>query len=222
MFFASIRLKGLNKWINRQITIGAELNRDGFTLVELVVVIALWAMLALLAIPRLLDMRDTAHKSSVQATAGALSSAVKLANTAWIVAGNRSGSSITDPATRGKTVNMNGDIVTFNGLGWPECSRSYPRVRGRCGNGSINSSNRECDSVAKALLHTSYSIAYYRDYTDEDFLAFEPGETDRCQYTYAPSFDMADVTSDLCILYNTNDGSVSFLEGINCSREHTP
>jgi len=50
----------------------------GFTIIEMIVVIALLGILGAVALPRFIDVTDDAHRASVEGTAGALSSAVAL------------------------------------------------------------------------------------------------------------------------------------------------
>ena len=61
----------------------------GFTLIELVVVIALLSILAAAALPRMMKSYDGAHESSVTATGGALASAVILVRSQWVSNGAR-------------------------------------------------------------------------------------------------------------------------------------
>ncbi len=59
----------------------------GFTLIELVVVIALVGILAGVVLPRLADLSEDAHRSSVDSVWGAFTSAIYLVQSQWITKG---------------------------------------------------------------------------------------------------------------------------------------
>ena len=61
----------------------------GFTLIELVMVISIMAILAVVALPRMMSNYDDAHYSSIASTGGALSSAVILVRSQWVSNGAR-------------------------------------------------------------------------------------------------------------------------------------
>lgn len=86
-------------------------NNRGFTLIELVVVIAILAILAAFALPRFAQLSEEAHRSSVKATAGALAAGVALVKAQNVT--NGSG---------GATVDVDGfgnGLVDVGPNGWP-------------------------------------------------------------------------------------------------------
>lgn len=84
---------------------------QGFTLIEMVVVIALISILAAVALPRMLDTYDNAHEAAVFGAGGAMASAVVLVRSQWVA----NGDSLAIDAVDGFG---NGDVATSS-EGWP-------------------------------------------------------------------------------------------------------
>lgn len=106
---------------------------QGFTLIEMVVVIALISILAAVALPRMLETYDNAHEAAVYGAGGALASAVVLVRSQWVA----NGSSL---AVTGVDGFGNDDVATSSD-GWPTDA----------GQGAGSSSNPVMDSPDRCM-----------------------------------------------------------------------
>lgn len=69
-------------------------NQQGFTLIELIVVIVILGILAATAMPKFLDIQGDARRAAMTGAAGAISSAANLAHASQMVAGLGAGSAV--------------------------------------------------------------------------------------------------------------------------------
>jgi MSHA pilin protein MshA len=85
-------------------------NQNGFTLIELVVVIVILGILSAIAIPKFIDMQVDARQSAVSGMRAAVQSASALAHAQYLVDGST-----------GTTVEMEGDDVAIT-EGYPSAA----------------------------------------------------------------------------------------------------
>jgi len=162
----------MNKW------------REGFTLIELVVVITILSLLAAFALPRFVEVADEAHRSSVAGTGGALAAAVALVRSQWTANGHR-----------GAVENLQGfgrGDVDVSPIGWPVGTTGLTRP--------ADISAADCRDLWNALLQSnapSVSLAGgqadYRVTLDEG----------RCRYTYTRN------AQDHHLIYDPTTGEVT-------------
>ena len=164
----------------------------GFTLIELVVVIAILGILAAVALPRFISATKDANESAFTGAAGGLSSAVSLVRAQYEL--NRNGGSSSNGCTGSACQQNVGGFgagnVDVNAAGWPV----------GIDDGTAVSGAQDCVDIWQNVLQGSApSIA--TSGTTSDYLATAAGQI--CTYTY--QLDGADDT----IVYNANVGDVT-------------
>ncbi len=180
--------------------IETNIKQQGFTLIELVIVIVLLGILASVALPRFLDITGDAHNASVSGTSGAIASAVNIAHAKWLASGQPTS---TPPIAGIDFLNTGHANVGFNSQGWPDAANdgkvdiSTTDVLSGGGN-----DNAICAQIMKNLLSSSSVTFGVGENCSENYCAVFKEST--CVYTYEKNKDVARV-----IYYSTNNGAVT-------------
>jgi prepilin-type N-terminal cleavage/methylation domain-containing protein len=162
----------------------------GFTLIELVVVIAILAILAAFALPRFAQLSEQAHRSSIQGTAGALSAGVALAKAQWVTNGASQ-----DSTDRTGIEGFGNEIISVTENGWPVSTGSYTGD----GNGNATMNNGRCIDIWEELLQSNAPSVSTGSTTDYE----AAGASNSCTYTYNPDGRSSTIT------YNAETGEVA-------------
>ena len=161
----------------------------GFTIIELIVVIALLGILGAVALPRFINVTEDAHRASVQGTAGAFASAVALVRAQAIVENTSQGNTL---AIDGNNIIVNAQRAPVNTNGTAITNATTAPALSAAG----------CVNVWGAILQANApSVATA---AGSDYQAALNGNN--CVYTYQPDDNNG---TPRTITYNTTNGEVT-------------
>lgn len=116
--------------------------QQGFSLIELVIVIVILGLLAAVALPRFLDVTDDAQDATVEGVAGGFASAVGLVRAEWEVEGRPQGAA----NGAGASVTLDNETIYVDG------TNGYPV--GLAGAYASGMSTDACLAVLDAILQS--------------------------------------------------------------------
>jgi prepilin-type N-terminal cleavage/methylation domain-containing protein len=185
---------------NHQTLTSLKTRHQGFTLVELVIVIVLLGILAVVALPRFINLSDDAHIAVVAGTAGALKVGVKSIESLSQVNSISSGQ-------RDLPGSFN-DAVDVNSSGFP-IGQNVSNNQLNTDSIGVQGENNDhgCRDIWNALLNNGPSVSRTDDGSDYEYERHTTGRV--CSFIYRKNGDdNGRTTARLGILYDSRDGTV--------------
>lgn len=159
--------------------------QQGFSIIEIIIVITILVILALTAAPKLLDSSEAAYASQRATVVATFQTSVSNVKTMWNLDGR--------PAA---TSNNNGATVELNSTTTVTIDDNYGYPVGDRGSDRVNNFNlRDCEDVFNDLVDHDFSTARRGQVNNSNFkehdiiVTRENASPDICHYTWSQTID---------------------------------
>ncbi|WP_076538539.1 prepilin-type N-terminal cleavage/methylation domain-containing protein [Shewanella sp. UCD-KL21] len=175
-----------------------KMKQQGFSLIELVIVIVILGLLAATAIPRFLNVTEDAQNASVEGVAGGLATAVGFVRAQWEVDGRRNTSVILD-----------GTVVSL------DTRFGFPTGSSNSSNTSVTAmTNQTCQEVFDNVLQSApRNVLFNQDARDERYtvrvLGGSGGSATAIDGTTVNNIDLCVYHQVASLVLNANNGIAS-------------
>jgi prepilin-type N-terminal cleavage/methylation domain-containing protein len=175
----------------------ASKTQQGFTLIELVIVIVILGILAATALPRFMNVTEQAHNAAVQGAGGGLGSAVQLVRAQWIANAEQPGEDTVASFGSGNiSVSNDGNAATTTGDGWPTGITNEDSIAA--------AAHTQCVAVWNNVLQNPPSVSANTPTAGIDYDAVATAGL--CTYTYTGA---GTTLTNRIITYNATNGAVA-------------
>ncbi|CAM4014993.1 type II secretion system protein [Vibrio neonatus] len=188
-------------------------SKNGFTLIELAVVIVILAVLTVIAAPRFLNLNADARESMLRGVAAEMQQAINFGHQKWAIEGRANQPQVDLP-------NYANGEVDFNDVGFPIGTTKQAVFRAPY---NIGSGEVACSLLFDAILVTSLTAT--RNYNQADNFDFVARRTStdltgenagpyqtKCHYIYTKDgFDRDPEVATHVIWYNSRTGNVYYV-----------